>query len=107
MTVLMKDWIRSSAVTSNSFRVSSTPTMRLRWWLRHKHKIRCCGYRYYPDSYLYETLRLVRLSRLGCDVSWVTLLSSGQITQIAVNEKPHQGATPAGSISGCRPGGLT
>jgi len=46
-------------------------TMRLRRWLRKKHKVRCTGYKYYPDSYLYETLRLVRLTRLGCDVAWV------------------------------------
>jgi group II intron reverse transcriptase/maturase len=51
--------------------IDSYTTMRLRRWLRHKHKIRCSGYRYYSDSYLYETLRLVRLSRLGCDVPWV------------------------------------
>ena len=46
-------------------------TMRLRRWLRNKHKVRRTGYRYYPDSYLYEALGLVRLSRLGCDVAWV------------------------------------
>ena len=46
-------------------------TMRLRRWLRNKHKVRRCGYRDFPNSYLYETLRLVRLTRLGCDVSWV------------------------------------
>jgi len=51
--------------------LDSYTTMRLRRWLRNKHKMRCSGYRYYPDSYLYETLRLVRLSRLGCDVAWV------------------------------------
>jgi len=46
-------------------------TMRLRRWLRNKHKVRRCGYRDFPNSYLYETLHLVRLTRLGCDVSWV------------------------------------
>ncbi len=51
--------------------IDSYTTMRLRRWLRNKHKVRCSGYRYYSDSYLYETLGLVRLSRLGCDVSWV------------------------------------
>ena len=45
-------------------------TMRLRRWLRNKYKIRCSGYRYYPDSYLYETLRLVRLSCLERNVPW-------------------------------------
>jgi len=37
-------------------------TMRLRRWLSNKYKIRRTAYRYYPDPYLYETLRLVRLS---------------------------------------------
>jgi hypothetical protein len=37
-------------------------TMRLRRWLSNKYKIRCTAYRYYPDPYLYETLRLLRLS---------------------------------------------
>ncbi len=51
--------------------LDSYTTMRLRRWLRNKHKVRRSGYKYYPDSYLYETLGLVRLTRLGCDVSWV------------------------------------
>jgi len=51
--------------------IDSYTTMRLRRWLRNKHKVRRTGYRYYPDSYLYEALCLVRLSRLGCDVAWV------------------------------------
>ncbi len=51
--------------------IDSYTTMRLRRWLRNKHKLRCSGYRYYSDSYLYETLGLVRLSRLGCAVPWV------------------------------------
>ena len=51
--------------------IDSYTTMRLRRWLRNKHKVRRTGYRYYPDSYLYEALGLVRLSRLGCDVAWV------------------------------------
>ena len=46
-------------------------TMRLRRWLRNKYRVRCTGYRNFPDSYLYETLGLVRLARLGCDVPWV------------------------------------
>ena len=39
--------------------IDNYTTMRLRRWLRNKHKVRCTGYMYYPDSHLFETLRLV------------------------------------------------
>jgi hypothetical protein len=44
---------------------------RLRRWLRNKYKVRRRAGGGYPLPYLYETLGLVRLTRLGCDVSWV------------------------------------
>jgi len=71
---MLRGWANYYQVgtVSRAYRaVDSYTTMRLRRWLRNKHKVRCSGYRYYSDSYLYETLGLVRLSRLGCDVSWV------------------------------------
>jgi group II intron reverse transcriptase/maturase len=50
--------------------LDSYTTARLGRWLCRKHKVRRRGEGGYPPSYLYETMGLVRLSRLGHDVSW-------------------------------------
>jgi transposase len=50
--------------------LDSYTTARLGRWLRNKFKVSRRGDGGYPPSYLYETMGLVRLTRLGHDVAW-------------------------------------
>ncbi len=45
---------------------------RLRQWLRRKHKLQAGGLTRFPDSYLYEKLRLTRLSERTRHLPWAT-----------------------------------
>ena len=43
---------------------------QLRWWLCRKHKVSGRGLSRFPDEYLYQTLRLVRLPTLTRNLPW-------------------------------------
>jgi RNA-directed DNA polymerase len=64
------NYFQVGAVSKAYRALDAYAAMRLRRWLRFKHKVRRSKGGSYPLSQLYEQFELVRLSRLGRDVPW-------------------------------------
>jgi len=64
------NYFQVGAVTKAYRAIDNYTTARLRRWLRHKYQVQGRRGGSYPLSHLYGHFGLVRLTRLGHDVSW-------------------------------------
>jgi len=64
------NYFRLGPVSKAYSAVDAHVTFRLRQWLRAKHKVSGSGAARYPDTYLNNTLKLVRLPKLTRNLPW-------------------------------------
>lgn len=81
--------------------IDTYTTLRLRRWLRKKHRVRRNGLLVYPPEHLYGTLGLVCLPQLKRNVPWAKAL--GLVREPGAGDR-HAGFDERGVETGLRSG---